>query len=101
MIAIPTPLVQRILAMLTPDERLVLVLRHSRKLGDAQIAKKLGCTRDVAQALARMAEAKVKAAQKLLIQSMLDAKPLSTPRPKKQPKVRAVHHTAAVQVSRA
>jgi predicted DNA-binding protein (UPF0251 family) len=97
-------LVQRVLAMLSPEERFALVLRHTRRLGYAEIAHKLGCPRAVAIAVLAQAESKVRAAQRALIEAIIEVKsapPASSPRAKQQPKVRAVNDPVAVQIARA
>ncbi len=97
-------LVQRVLAMLSPEERFALVLRHTRRLGYVEIARELGCPRAVAISVLAQAEAKVRAAQKALIEAIIEVKsapPASAPRAKQQAKIRAVDNTVGVQIARA
>jgi DNA-directed RNA polymerase specialized sigma24 family protein len=94
-------LVERVLAMLSPEERLALVLRHTRRLSPGDIARQLKCPRAVALGVVAQAEAKVRAAQRALIEAIIEVKPqcASGPAAKKRSKVRAVDSSVSVEVA--
>jgi predicted DNA-binding protein (UPF0251 family) len=99
------PLVERVLTMLSPEERLALVLRHTRNLGVTQIALRLGCPRAAAVRVLQQAEAKVHAAQHALIEALIEhatpSRPTrrSAPVAQKRTKVGAGYRSVAVQVA--
>lgn len=94
-------LVERLLAMLSPEERLALVLRHTRRLSPAEIAHQLQCPRAVALGVVAQAEAKVRAAQRALIEAIIEVKPSrgSGPVAKKRSKVGAVDDAVSVEIA--
>jgi len=65
-------LVELVAAMLSQEERKALVLRHTRHLEDSQIARSLGLNRAAAVNLLTQAEAKVRAAQRALIEAFVE-----------------------------
>lgn len=72
MVANRASIVEQILEMLSPEERVMLVLRHTHRLGIAQIAHRLGSTRAaVARSLAQ-AETKVRRVQAAMIEALLE-----------------------------
>lgn len=99
-------LVEQVLHWLSPEERSVLVLRHTRHLGVTQIAERMGCPRAAVVDMLRQAEAKVRAVQRAIIDAMLEAASgrggkgrRSAPGAQKRAKVRATHDSVAVQVA--
>lgn len=68
-------LVRGILSMLSAEERLALVMRHTRHLKLAEMAHALSCTPATARRLLAQAEAKVHTAQRALIEALIEVKP--------------------------
>jgi predicted DNA-binding protein (UPF0251 family) len=113
------PLVEQVLSMLSAEERCAITLRHARSMGVAQIAACMGCPRRAAERALRTAEAKVRAAQRALLEALLEigrgpdvtsegprhaprnrARAGSAPVAEKHAKVRAAHGAVTVEVAR-